>query len=65
MMDLQTVHVTANKATVFKNCINCLVSGSDVLSILHPNMRVFYLYIGILLRFSYFRKLVGGFGLAL
>lgn len=52
MMDLQTVHVTVNKATVCKNRINCLVSGSDVWSILHPN-RVFYLYIDVLLRFSY------------
>jgi hypothetical protein len=53
MMDLQTVHVTANKATVCKNHTNGLVSGSDVLSILHPNMIVFYLHIGVLLRFSY------------
>jgi len=53
MMDWQTLHVTANKAVVCKNHINCLFSGSDVLSIVHPNMIVFSLYIGVLLRFSY------------
>jgi uncharacterized protein (UPF0212 family) len=52
-MDLQTVHVTVNKTTVCKNHINCLVLGSEVLSILHCNMLVFNLYIGVLLHFSY------------
>ena len=53
MMDLQTVHVTENKATVCKNHINCYVSWSVVLSSLHPNMIAFYLYIAVLLDFSY------------
>jgi hypothetical protein len=53
MMDLQTVLVTANKETVLKNHINCFISWSGVLGILHPNMIVFYWYIAVLLHFSY------------
>jgi len=46
-------------------CINnhiCWWSGSDILSILYPNMIVCYLHIGILLYFNYvLRKWLGGF----
>ena len=50
---VQIVHVTAYKGTVFYNHINCLMMKKHVLSILHPNMVVCYLYTGVLPCHSY------------
>jgi len=46
----QTVHVTAHRLYMllfFINHINCLMMSKHILSILHPNMVVCYLYTGV------------------
>jgi len=50
---IQTVHDTAYKGTVFISHINCLMIRKHVLSILHPNMLVYYLLTGVLPCHSY------------